>query len=174
MEHRSEGTATWGLIDSPVGALLTVVRDGVVLEVSYHRGEERSGVPGAERDDAACSFVRDQLDEYFAGERTAFDLDLEPHGTEFQLQVWGALASIPYGETASYGDIARAVGRPRAVRAVGGANNANPISIIVPCHRVIGSDGSLTGYGGGLEVKRALLALERGGSGPPRRVRSAT
>ena len=102
-----------------------------------------------------------QLEEYFRGERTRFDLPLQPKGTPFQLAVWRALTEIPYGETASYGDVARAVGRPKAFRAVGMANHCNPIPIIVPCHRVIGSDGRLTGYAGGLEIKRALLELEQ-------------
>jgi methylated-DNA-[protein]-cysteine S-methyltransferase len=101
-----------------------------------------------------------QLDEYFAGTRREFELDLAPQGTPFQLAVWNALLSIPYGSTASYGDIARSVGRPNAVRAVGQANGRNPLAIVVPCHRVIGSDHSLTGYGGGIDRKRFLLALE--------------
>jgi methylated-DNA-[protein]-cysteine S-methyltransferase len=101
-----------------------------------------------------------QLDEYFAGDRHEFDLALAPRGTVFQLAVWDALLTIPYGATASYGDIARAVGRPNAVRAVGQANGRNPIAIVVPCHRVIGTDRSLTGYGGGIERKRYLLGLE--------------
>lgn len=101
-----------------------------------------------------------QLDEYFAGTRHEFELDLAPQGTAFQLAVWDALRAIPYGATASYGDIARAVGRPNAVRAVGQANGRNPLAIVVPCHRVIGSDHSLTGYGGGIDRKRYLLALE--------------
>jgi methylated-DNA-[protein]-cysteine S-methyltransferase len=101
-----------------------------------------------------------QLDEYFAGARREFDLDLAPRGTAFQLAVWDALLTIPYGETASYGDIARAVARPNAVRAVGQANGRNPLAIVVPCHRVIGSDHSLTGYGGGIDRKRFLLSLE--------------
>jgi methylated-DNA-[protein]-cysteine S-methyltransferase len=107
-----------------------------------------------------------QLAEYFAGERRAFDLPLAPQGSGFQVEVWRALLRIPYGETCSYGDIARVVGRPAASRAVGAANGRNPIPIIVPCHRVIGSNGSLTGYGGGLPVKRWLLDHERGWKQP--------
>jgi methylated-DNA-[protein]-cysteine S-methyltransferase len=106
--------------------------------------------------------VRRELDEYFAGRLRAFTTPIQPRGTPFQLQVWKALCTIPYGETISYGELARRIDHPRAVRAVGLANGSNPISIIVPCHRVIGSNGSLTGYGGGLPVKRALLELERG------------
>ena len=105
-----------------------------------------------------------QLEEYFAGERTEFSLPLESHGTDFQQRVWRALRAIPFGTTISYGELARRIGNPRAVRAVGLANGRNPISIIVPCHRVIGANGTLTGYGGGLERKRFLLALESGGA----------
>lgn len=101
-----------------------------------------------------------QLREYFAGERTLFELDLEPAGTPFEQCVWAAVRAIPYGETATYAEIARRVGAPRACRAVGRANGRNPIAVIVPCHRVVGSDGSLTGYAGGLGMKRALLDLE--------------
>jgi methylated-DNA-[protein]-cysteine S-methyltransferase len=104
----------------------------------------------------------EQLDQYFAGERTEFDLELDLRGTQFQKDVWNALLTIPYGETRSYGEIARQIGRPDRARAVGAANGSNPVSIIVPCHRVIGSDGSLTGYGGGLPRKRFLLDLEAG------------
>ena len=101
-----------------------------------------------------------QLREYLAGTRDEFDLPLAPAGTEFQQDVWRAVAAIPYGETRSYGDIARQIGRPEAVRAVGAANGSNPLPIVIPCHRVIGSDGRLTGYGGGLPLKKRLLALE--------------
>ena len=103
-----------------------------------------------------------QLAEYFAGRRTAFDLPLDPRGTPFQLRVWAALRDIPYGATASYGQVASRLGQPGAARAVGGANNRNPLPIVVPCHRVIGADGALVGYGGGLHVKEYLLQLERG------------
>jgi methylated-DNA-[protein]-cysteine S-methyltransferase len=102
-----------------------------------------------------------ELDEYFAGQRRQFSMALDLRGTEFQLQCWRSLLDIPYGETRSYADIARAIGHPQAFRAVGMANNRNPIAIVVPCHRVIASGGSLCGYGGGLEVKRLLLDLER-------------
>jgi methylated-DNA-[protein]-cysteine S-methyltransferase len=110
--------------------------------------------------------VRRQLCEYFDGERDAFDLPLEMSGTPFQRRVWQALQQIPYGETTTYGELARRMGRPAASRAVGLANGRNPIAVIVPCHRVIGSDGSLTGYGGGLERKRLLLDLEAGRGAP--------
>jgi len=102
-----------------------------------------------------------QLDEYFNGKRTVFDLPLLPHGTDFQLKVWKALQTIPYGQTRSYGQIAAITGNPKASRAVGMANNRNPIAVIIPCHRVIGHDGSLTGYAGGLELKQKLLGLEK-------------
>lgn len=153
----------WSVIDSPVGPLFAAVSDGAVVELGFLGDDDPSPADGWLRDDAACDELRSQLEEYFAGERHEFDLPLAPQGTEFQMAVWTALRDIPYGTTASYGDIAAAVGRPKAVRAVGGANNANPISIIVPCHRVIGADGNLTGYGGGLGTKEALLALESGG-----------
>jgi methylated-DNA-[protein]-cysteine S-methyltransferase len=106
--------------------------------------------------------VRDQLGEYFAGERTDFDLRLAASGNAFERRVWRALEEIPYGETVSYGEVARRIGRPDGARAVGLANGRNPISIVVPCHRVIGANGSLTGYGGGIERKRFLLDLEAG------------
>ena len=112
--------------------------------------------------DAPFATARTQLDQYFAGERHEFDLPFELDGTPFLRTVWGALTTIPYGETRSYGQIARQIGRPDRARAVGSANGRNPISIVVPCHRVIGADGSLTGYGGGLDRKRYLLDLESG------------
>ncbi|WP_041668122.1 methylated-DNA--[protein]-cysteine S-methyltransferase [Acetobacterium woodii] len=102
-----------------------------------------------------------QLDEYFSGQRQSFDLPLQPQGTDFQQKVWKALQDIPYGEVCSYKAIAQAIGNEKACRAVGGANNRNPISIIIPCHRVIGANGDLVGYGGGIELKKQLLALEK-------------
>jgi O-6-methylguanine DNA methyltransferase len=111
-------------------------------------------------DPARTAGLRRQLEEYFAGERREFDLTLAPEGTPFERSVWEELRRIPFGETRSYGEIARAIGRPNAFRAVGRANGANPIPIVVPCHRVIGSDGSLTGFGGGLEAKSRLLEIE--------------
>lgn len=113
-----------------------------------------------ELSDAELAPYRDQLEEFFAGERREFSFPLDLRGTDFQVQCWRALLQIPYGETRTYADIARAVKRPQAFRAVGMANNRNPIAIVVPCHRVIASDGTLCGYGGGLEVKRKLLELE--------------
>jgi methylated-DNA-[protein]-cysteine S-methyltransferase len=126
------------------------------------------GDPRAPQGDAAAvSAAAIQLEEYFRGERTAFDLDLELDGTRFERRVWEEVRAIPYGETATYSEIARRIGRPGACRAVGRANGRNPVAVIVPCHRVVGSDGSLTGYAGGLEMKRALLDLERGAMAVP-------
>jgi len=113
-------------------------------------------------DELALAPALTQLAAYFAGTLRAFDLPLDPRGTPFQRRVWDAVAAVPYGETRSYGAIARAIGQPLAVRAVGAANGANPLALIIPCHRIIGSDGTLHGYGGGLDTKRQLLALERG------------
>ena len=149
-------------IDTPIGPLL-LVGDGEGL---VYIGLPRHGAAQTAPDDAKPGKSRlhaaaRELGEYFAGTRQAFDVPLHPSGTPFQLEVWGALLAIPYGQTVSYADIARRIRRPRAVRAVGAANGANPLSIIVPCHRVIGSHGDLTGYGGGLPAKRWLLAHER-------------
>jgi methylated-DNA-[protein]-cysteine S-methyltransferase len=149
-------------VDSPVGPL-TVAGHGDT--VTHLRMDDQSHPP-PERDrwradPAAFGHVADQLDAYFAGELTEFDVELDLAGTEFQRRVWEALRTIPYGETRSYGELADQVGKPGAARAVGLANGRNPIGIIVPCHRVIGADGALTGYGGGLHRKQALLELER-------------
>jgi methylated-DNA-[protein]-cysteine S-methyltransferase len=142
---------------SPVGRLTLVGAGDELIGLQF--GGERPGL-GWIRDDHRMRPAVTQLEEYFAGRRTRFDLPLAPRGTAFQRAVWGALTRIPYGETASYGDIARAIGKPAASRAIGGANHRNPIAIIIPCHRVIGADGSMTGYGGGLPRKQRLLALE--------------
>jgi methylated-DNA-[protein]-cysteine S-methyltransferase len=150
-------------IDSPVGELLAsadAVGRITGLHFDGHRTPARDA--GWVRDEEALAPLRRQLEEYFAGERREFELDLAPSGTPFQLSVWRALCAIPYGETASYGEIAATVGQPGAARAVGGANNRNPIAIVIPCHRVIGANGTLTGYGGGLPRKQRLLALETG------------
>jgi len=149
-------------IDSPIGELLLVGDEHALTELHLEPHE----TPPGRRDPACFEQAEDQLRAYFAGERTSFELPLAPSGTSFQLRVWKALTDIPYGETRSYGEIAAAVGRPDAVRAVGATNGRNPIAVIVPCHRVIGSDGSLTGYGGGLERKRALLELEAAHAAP--------
>lgn len=148
-------------LDSPLGPLLAV-RDDTALTGLYLPTSRHPVTPRASwaRDDAAFTDARDQLAAYFAGDRQDFDLVLNPVGTGFERAVWAALREIPYGETTSYGAIAAALGHPDAARAVGRANGRNPISIIVPCHRVIGADGSLTGYGGGLPAKRWLLSHE--------------
>ena len=148
-------------ISSPVGRL-TLVGKGDDLVGLYFDKDPLAAKMRADsrRDDRRLRPAIEQLEEYFAGTRTRFDLSLVPPGTAFQKKVWGALLRIPFGGTASYGEIARAVGRPDASRAVGGANHRNPIAIIIPCHRVIGADGSMTGYGGGLPRKRLLLDLE--------------
>ena len=147
---------------TPVGRLQLRGTDealtGVFMESHRH---EPARPRDAVRDEAPLRDARRQLEEYFAGERREFSLALDAAGTGFQRRVWEALRGIPFGATMSYGGLARRIGNPRAVRAVGLANGRNPISIVVPCHRVIGADGSLTGYGGGLERKRFLLALEK-------------
>ncbi|MDN5864292.1 MAG: methylated-DNA--[protein]-cysteine S-methyltransferase [Gammaproteobacteria bacterium] len=149
-------------MDSPVGELLLAATDKALTGIYFD--DEAPAVGGdwkRQSDHPVLRKTQTQLEEYFAGKRKAFDLPLAPEGTVFQRQVWKVLARIPYGETRSYGDIARRIRRPKAVRAVGAANGANPIPIVVPCHRVIGSNGSLTGYGGGLDRKQHLLALEK-------------
>jgi methylated-DNA-[protein]-cysteine S-methyltransferase len=150
-------------IDSPVGRLF-LAGDASALRVLWFVGGRHEVAPDPAWTESARPFadVVAQLEAYFTGRLRAFEVNVEPAGTPFQRRVWRALQDIPYGDTTSYGQLARRLGNPQAVRAVGLANGANPISIIVPCHRVIGANGSLTGYGGGLSVKRALLALERG------------
>jgi methylated-DNA-[protein]-cysteine S-methyltransferase len=151
------------ILDSPVGDLLASADlEGRITGLHFPGDDRHKRDSSWVRSDRALAPLRGQLKEYFDGERREFDLGLAPTGTPFQLEVWSALREIPYGETASYGEIAAAVGQPGAARAVGGANNRNPIAIVVPCHRVIGANGSLTGYGGGLPRKRRLLALEAG------------
>jgi methylated-DNA-[protein]-cysteine S-methyltransferase len=159
---------TWTAIVSPVGELLLGSNDQGLTDVLFEQHRDGADpsldrVRAGRRDDADPLLARaaEQLGEYFAGDRREFDLPLVPVGSGFQQRVWAALLGIPYGTTASYGQIARRIGMPvGASRAVGLANGSNPISIIVPCHRVIGADGSLTGYGGGLSRKRFLLDLE--------------
>jgi methylated-DNA-[protein]-cysteine S-methyltransferase len=143
--------------DSPIGLIEVGATDESVTSL-FFVNERREG---ATSNVVSAEAIR-QLDEYFAGKREEFELPLKLTGTEFQRQVWTELTSIPFGQTVSYGDLARAIGKPTAVRAVGAANGDNPISIIVPCHRVVGSDGGLTGYGGGLERKEWLLKHEGG------------
>jgi methylated-DNA-[protein]-cysteine S-methyltransferase len=151
------------LEDSPIGSLLLVGNDQALHGLYMQDGRKPKRIaPSWERSMSGFSDVKAQLHEYFAGERLAFDLVLVMDGTPFERRVWSALTEIPYGETCSYGELARRLDQPTAARAVGLANGRNPISVIVPCHRVIGADGTLTGYGGGLERKRILLELESG------------
>ena len=154
----------YSMMESPLGTLV-LTSDGAALTGIYMDGQ-RNGSRGddwVEQDDAApLPEARAQLREYFEGERTAFDLPLASVGSDFQRQVWQELHRSPYGATISYGELARRVGKPRAAQAVGAANGRNPLPIVVPCHRVIGADGSLVGYGGGLPRKQRLLALETG------------
>lgn len=146
--------------NSPVG-ILTLTSDGRSITGLWFEGRGESH--GAEQaSDRVLDRARRELDRYFAGRLTAFTVDVDPSGTAFQRRVWAALRKIPYGVTRSYGDIAQVIGSASAVRAVGAANGANPIAIIIPCHRVIGANGTLTGFGGGLDRKRFLLDLERG------------
>jgi methylated-DNA-[protein]-cysteine S-methyltransferase len=149
--------AHYTYVDTPIGAILVAGDENTIIEIHFAGAEPKSD--WTRDDDALCEGAR-QLRAYFAGERTTFDLPLAPRGTEFQQSVWSALLDIPYGETTSYSTIAERIGRRAAVRAVGAANGANPIPIVIPCHRVIGASGSLTGFGGGIEVKRQLLRLE--------------
>ena len=158
----------YDVVDSPVGRLLLVAHDGALAGL-YLADHERAPLPHDDwvADPAPFAEVRRQLAAYFAGELTVFDLPLHLEGTPFQVAVWTALTEIPYGETMGYGELAARVGRPTASRAVGAANGRNPISIIVPCHRVIGANGTLTGYGWGTDVKSWLLDHERAVVGQP-------
>lgn len=173
---RTDGAAAvvWAALPCPLGALLAVAREGALVRLSFaaspeearararHELDRTDGGRTAREDPDAAPLpeLARQLEEYFAGRRRRFELALAPEGTEFQRRVWEELARIPWGETRSYGEVARAVGRPGGSRAVGMANNQNPLAVVVPCHRVIGADGSLIGYGAGLERKEHLLRLE--------------
>ena len=154
-------TIHYRTMDSPVGTLTLAGPDSTLRHL---RMEDQTYEPNRadwRRDEGAFGDAVEQLQAYFAGELTTFDLDLELLGTAFERRVWAALRTIPYGETRSYGEIAQQIGAPGAFRAVGRANGRNPVGIIVPCHRVLGANGGLTGYGGGLDRKRALLELEK-------------
>lgn len=148
---------------SPVGKLRLVATSEALVEIFFctlsapRSSASNSSAKGAH---SVLDQAERQLHEYFAGQRRSFDLPLAPNGTDFQKKVWDALRGIPHGQTTTYGEIAKVIGKPRASRAVGGANNKNPLAIVIPCHRVVGSNGSLTGYAGGLTVKEKLLALE--------------
>lgn len=158
----STGPESQRTIHSPVGPLTLMGRGPVLTHLLFDHQVERVRGQGIDPpdDDNAFAGVVAQLDEYFAGKRTVFDVRVAPSGTQFQLEVWRALTMIPYGATWSYGELAERIGRPGAARAVGAANGQNPISIIIPCHRVIGASGKLTGYGGGLDRKGLLLGIE--------------
>jgi methylated-DNA-[protein]-cysteine S-methyltransferase len=154
--------ACYTQIESPVGPLLLVADDAGLRRIEFVNGRNPARPDPQWHEDAEPlhETIR-QLRAYFSGELENFDLSLAPQGTPFQLSVWNHLCEIPYGETISYGELARRLGNPNASRAVGLANGSNPIPVVIPCHRVIGSNGKLTGYGGGLPIKEKLLALER-------------
>jgi methylated-DNA-[protein]-cysteine S-methyltransferase len=157
----SHDTVWYDYLSTPIGRLLLAADTQGLREVWFETGKhQKDPDPRWQPNPAKLTFARKQLEEYFAGERQTFDLPLHPLGTQFQVQVWQTLAGIPYGSTISYAELARRIGQPQAVRAVGAANGRNPLPIVLPCHRVIGSDGSLTGFGGGLPTKRFLLAME--------------
>lgn len=156
-------------LETPVGNVqFAVNREGTLVEILLPNRPQKASAPERLPPPAVDGMraAKQQLSEYFARKRRVFDLPLEPHGSPFEQQVWSKLLDVPYGATTSYGAIARELGLTNGARAVGSANGANPIPIVIPCHRVIGSDGTLTGYGGGLELKRALLELE-GAVAPP-------
>ena len=161
-------TLLYGFLESPIGDLLLAGDEAGLCAISFPSGS-RAVAPRPEwrQDDAFFEHSRSQLGAYFAGELQRFDLSLNFIGTAFQKSVWRALIDIPYGETTSYGALAAKLGRPTASRAVGAANGANPLPIVAPCHRVIGADRSLTGFGGGLDTKRFLLDLEFRVAGKP-------
>lgn len=160
---RAGGPPAHCSIDTPWGRVLVVGRGGRLAGL-FLADHPRSPVPAPDWHQEAEQFgpVREQLGQYFAGSRTSFDLPLDLVGTAFQVRVWRALAEIPYGTTVAYGELAQRIGHSGAARAVGSASGRNPVSIVLPCHRVVGADGSLTGYGGGLWRKRRLLELEAG------------
>lgn len=158
-------------VTTPIGTLTLVASDRGLTHVLFpDQALHDVGLPDdlpAVDDDPVLARAAAQLEEYFAGARTAFDVPLDLRGTDFQLAAWRALADVPYGETRSYADQAEQIGRPGAFRAVGAANGRNPVPVVLPCHRIVGADGSLTGFGGGLELKRRLLDLERAQQGLP-------
>ncbi len=152
--------------DTPIGRLLLAGDNDSLRLIAFPEGAmRRSPEPGWTHSPGAFREARRQLSQYFSGQRKTFDLELRPDGTPFQLRVLKELEQIPYGATASYGEVAKRIGRPGAARAVGAANGRNPLPIVIPCHRVVGSDGRLTGFGGGIATKQALLQLEQGQAG---------
>lgn len=155
-------------MDSPVGRLRLIASDAALVGIWFEHGRDAArGAAGLKQgSNAVIERTRAQLEEYFAGSRREFALPLEPRGTEFQRRVWQRLTRIAYGDTTTYGALAADLGNSKGSRAVGLANGSNPIPIVIPCHRVIGADGSLTGFGGGLPIKAMLLQLERGATQP--------
>ena len=167
MQNEADTVSTkYQIYPSPIGDLILCEEDGRLTMVEFTDSDPKYqpypdlGEDAVSESTPLLAETIRQLEEYFAGKRHDFDLPLAPQGTPFQQRVWTALRQIPYGTTASYGQIAAAIGNPKASRAVGMANNRNPIAVIIPCHRVIGADGSLVGYGGGLPIKKQLLELE--------------
>jgi len=163
MTEKLSMSRTHTVVPSPIGPLTVVAEDGALVRLAMSPPGRFVDAEIGERSEDGFDEVVVQLGEYFAGERTAFDLPLRPVGSDFELAVWEQLTLIPYGETRSYGSVAKAVGEPGGAQAVGAANGRNPLAIVVPCHRVIGADGSLVGFGGGLPRKRFLLDLEQRG-----------
>ena len=160
----------WCEISSPVGRLLLAGDGRGLRRIHFQDGPHPLTIPkGWDLAEEPFQHAIAQLAAYFAGRLRRFDLTIAPEGTPFQREVWASLLGIPYGETVTYGEITRRLGRPRASRAVGAANGRNPIPIVVPCHRVVGANGALTGFGGGLPIKRLLLDLEAEAAGRPRR-----
>lgn len=158
-------TLYYEILDSPIGPLLMLAGSKGLTAIRFAPAKGEHELPdGAQRGNAILTKAKAQLAEYFAGARTSFDVPVTPEGTEFMQGVWKELVRIPFGETISYGELARRIGNPKASRAVGLANGKNPIPIIIPCHRVIGADGSLTGFAGGIPIKESLLRHEAGSS----------
>lgn len=146
-------------LETIVGQMRIIANEDAIVEIQFVR-ENKSLGDAQQQETPLLLEAKRQLEEYFAGLRASFSLPLNPQGTEFQKKVWQQLEAIPYGETRTYGQIAAAIGQPKASRAVGGANHNNPIAIMIPCHRVIGANGKMVGYGGGLDIKEKLLRLE--------------
>ncbi|GHV63526.1 methylated-DNA--protein-cysteine methyltransferase [Bacteroidia bacterium] len=143
--------------NTPIGYITITANEKAVIKIAFGKQKE----DGEQKETSQLKIASTQIEEYFVGKRRIFDFPIQPKGTPFQLQVWAALRQIPYGQTRSYKQIAESIGHPKACRAVGMANNKNPLPIVVPCHRVIGADGKLVGYAGGLEVKKTMLELEK-------------
>jgi methylated-DNA-[protein]-cysteine S-methyltransferase len=166
--HSTPPRRVYKWIDSPVGRLKLVATDAGLAAILWEKDRPRRvplTIAAEDNQHAVLVEAERQLEEYFDGRRTTFALKLDPAGTPFQRRVWNALLTIPFGETRSYGQIARQIGHPKAMRAVGAANGRNPLSIVAPCHRVVGSTGELTGFAGGLDAKAFLLALEKADRG---------